>query len=98
MVGNLGQYTISTVVAGGSYQFRFRMLNSIGYGEWSPLVTIRAVSVPSQVAAPVVAEQAEGQITYTSDYSYVGCYNDDADRAINDHYIGFEQTITSCAQ
>lgn len=70
----------------------------MGYSDWSQYTTIKAVSAPSQVDAPIVSGQSEGQMSFTTSFSYVGCYNDDADRAINDSYVGFEQTVESCAE
>lgn len=60
LVGNptpdtsLSHLVTSGVTAGQSYQFRLRAQNEVGWGAYSPILTVVPSSPPAQMAAPTV--------------------------------------------
>ena len=60
-------YTLTSVTAGASYQFKVRAKNIFGWGVYSPVLTIQAAVAPSMVATPTLsidATSGDAKITW----------------------------------
>jgi hypothetical protein len=56
-------FTLTNITKGATYRFRYRVKNSIGWTDFSPVTYILAASVPSKPATPRIVSTSDTQIT-----------------------------------
>lgn len=93
------------IVKGTYYAFRYRAVNSVGAGEWSPLARLQAGTIPPAPQAPTfiaastssvtlslaeIADNGGSQITEVKIFMDSGNYTDDIDVLVSG-YLGESQ-------
>lgn len=61
-IGLLRVFTLTNITKGGTYRFRYRVKNSIGWTKYSPVTYILAASVPSKPLTPKIVSTSDANI------------------------------------